>query len=139
LLVLLAADGVTRQSQIALDMLLPRALSVAKTPSLSCNTYLVKGPKRGIPVRVQEEVLQYLRKLAPEPRHALSAAIKGLAYERGDIKPLTEELEGFYRLRVGSHRVIFEYEMIAGCRTVTCIFAGARRWIYEIFQSRLME
>ena len=97
------------------------------------------GIRGKIPVRVQEEVLEYLRKLAPEPRHALSLAIKGLADERGDIKPLTEELEGFYRLRVGSHRVIFEYEMIAGSRTVTCVFAGSRRWIYEIFQSRLME
>jgi len=92
-----------------------------------------------IPVRIQEEVFEYLRKLAPDPRHTLSAAIKGLSYEKGDIKPLTEELEGFYRLRVGSHRVIFEYEMIQGSRTITCVFAGARRWIYEIFQSRLRE
>jgi hypothetical protein len=40
---------------------------------------------------------------------------------------------------VGSFRVIFEYEMIGRKRTATCVFAGARRWIYEAFQSRLME
>lgn len=90
-------------------------------------------------VRIQEEVLQYLRRLSPKPRHALRVAIKGLGKEQGDIKPLTEELEGFYRLRVGSHRVIFEYEMINGSRTVTCVFAGPRKWIYEVFQSRLSE
>ena len=90
-------------------------------------------------VRVQEEVLDYIRKLAPQSRHALRLAIKGLAKDRGDIKPLVEELEGFLRLRVGSHRVIFEYEMINGVRTATCVFAGERRWIYEVFHSRLTE
>lgn len=92
-----------------------------------------------IKVRLQEEVLEYLRQLPPKPRHALKLGIKKLAQERGDIKSLTEELEGFHRLRIGSHRVIFEYEMIQGNRTITCVFAGSRRWIYEVFQSRLGE
>jgi mRNA interferase RelE/StbE len=92
-----------------------------------------------IAVRVQEEVLDYLRKLAPEPRHAIRAAIKALAREKGDIKALVDDLEGFHRLRVGPHRVIFEYEIIEGLRTITCVFAGQRKWIYEVFQSRLLE
>ena len=90
-------------------------------------------------VRLQEEVLEYLLQLPPKPRHALKLGIKELAQERGDIKSLTEELEGFHRLRISSHRVIFEYEMIQGNRTITCVFAGSRRWIYEVFQSRLGE
>jgi mRNA-degrading endonuclease RelE of RelBE toxin-antitoxin system len=92
-----------------------------------------------IAIRVQDEVVDYLRRLAPKPRHALRVAIKALARENGDIKPLTDDLEGFYRLRVGSHRVVFEYEIINGKRTITCVFAGPRKWIYEVFQSRLME
>jgi len=92
-----------------------------------------------IAVRVRDEVLDYLRKLPPEPRHALRVAIKALADERGDIRALTDDLEGFCRLRVGSYRVIFEYEMVGGKRMATCVFAGARRWVYEAFQSRLME
>ncbi len=92
-----------------------------------------------IHVRVQQEVVDYLRKLAPKPRHALRIAIKALAQEKGDIKPLTDDLEGFQRLRVGSHRVIFEYEIIDGQRMITCVFAGPRKWIYEVFQSRLLE
>ncbi|MFM8656630.1 MAG: type II toxin-antitoxin system RelE family toxin [Chthoniobacterales bacterium] len=92
-----------------------------------------------IEVRVREEVMDFLRKLPPEPRHALRQAIKGLRHERGDIRALTDDLEGFCRLRVGSYRVIFEYEMIQGKRTATCVFAGSRRWVYEAFQSRLME
>ncbi len=92
-----------------------------------------------IAVRIQDEVLDYLLRLAPEPRHALRVAIKELTHETGDIKPLTDELEGFYRLRVGSHRVIFAYEVIDGQRMITCVFSGPRKWIYEVFQSRLME
>jgi len=92
-----------------------------------------------IPVRIQQEVLDYFRKLPPQSRHTLRLAIKGLAQERGDIKSLVDDLEGFHRLRVGSHRVIFEYEMIEGLRTITCVFAGPRKWIYEVFQSRLLE
>jgi mRNA-degrading endonuclease RelE of RelBE toxin-antitoxin system len=92
-----------------------------------------------ISVRIQEEVLDYLRKLPPQPRHRLKEAIKALAKESGDIKPLTEEIEGFLRLRVGSYRVIFEYEMIDGERTIICVFAGSRRWIYEVFQGRFTE
>ncbi len=48
-----------------------------------------------IAVRIQEEVLDYLRRLAPKPRHALRVAIKKLAQEKGDITALTDELEGF--------------------------------------------
>lgn len=92
-----------------------------------------------IQVRVQEEVVTYLRKLPPQPRHALRLAIKALAEERGDIRSLSDELEGFLRLRVGSHRVIFDYEIIRKRRVITCVFAGPRKWIYEVFQSRLME
>lgn len=92
-----------------------------------------------ITVRIQDDVVDYLRRLAPQPRHALRLAIKDLAHEKGDIKALTDQLEGFYRLRVGSHRVVFEYQIIANCRVITCVFAGPRQWIYEVFQSRLLE
>jgi mRNA interferase RelE/StbE len=92
-----------------------------------------------IAVRIQQEVLDYLKLLAPQPRHALKVAIKNLAQEKGDIRALCDELEGFDRLRVGSNRVIFEYELIEGKRTITCVFAGPRKWIYEVFQNRIAE
>ena len=92
-----------------------------------------------ISVRLTGEVLDYLKKLPPQPRHAIRVAIKELGKEQGDIKPLTEELEGLHRLRVGSHRILFEYEMVGGKKIITCVFAGSRRWIYEVFQSRLSE
>lgn len=91
------------------------------------------------PVRIQQEVLDYLNLLAPQPRHALKVAIKGLAQEKGDIRALCDELEGFHRLRVGSNRVIFEYQLIDEKRTITCVFAGPRKWIYEVFHNRISE
>jgi mRNA interferase RelE/StbE len=92
-----------------------------------------------IRIRIQEEVLDYLKSLPPQPRHALKLAIKRLSEERGDIKSLTDDLEGFHRLRVGSYRVIFEYFVIDGERAITCVYAGSRKWIYEVFQNKIME
>jgi hypothetical protein len=70
---------------------------------------------------------------------ALRLEIKDQAHEHGDIQTLTDDLDGFCGLWVGSFRVIFEYETVRGKRTATCVFAGARRWVYKAFRSRLME
>jgi mRNA-degrading endonuclease RelE of RelBE toxin-antitoxin system len=92
-----------------------------------------------IRIRIQEEVLDYLRSLPPQPRHALKIAIKKLSVEQGDVKSLTDDLEGFNRLRVGSYRVIFEYSVMDGERVITCVYAVSRKWIYEVFQNKIME
>ncbi len=92
-----------------------------------------------IRIRVQQDVLETLRRLPPKPRHAIRLAIKGLSEERGDIRPLVDELDGYFRRRVGSYRVIFQYDFIEGTRTITCVFLESRRWVYEVFQSRLQE
>jgi len=89
-----------------------------------------------IEVHVREQVREYQRKLAPEPRRALKAAILGLATERGDIRALEDDLAGFYRLRVGTGRVIFRY---AEDGSIVCIFAGPRRLVYEVFSARIQE
>lgn len=92
-----------------------------------------------IKVLVQEEVLDFLRRLPPQPKHAVKTAIKALARETGDIKALTDELDGFYRLRVAGYRVIFEYQVVRGNRQIVCIHAGPRKLVYEIFKNRLWE
>ncbi len=61
-------------------------------------------------------MLDYLQHLAPKPRHAIRLAIMALTREKGDIKSLTDQLEGLHRLRVGSNRGIFEYEIIKAKR-----------------------
>jgi len=92
-----------------------------------------------IEVKVQEEVLDFLRTLPPEPKKALREGIRNLSHEAGDILPLTDKLEGYHRLRVGRYRVIFRYQIEGQRRRIVCVCAAPRNWVYEVFQSRLME
>lgn len=92
-----------------------------------------------IEVYLQQEVLDYLRTLPPEPKRALRQGIRALSEEKGDILPLTNELEGFHRLRVGHYRVIFHYEIEGSRRRIVCVYVAQRKWVYEVFLSRLLE
>ena len=58
-------------------------------------------------VEISDQVLNFVRSLAPEPRRSLRLALRGLEDERGDIKQLEGDLAGWCRLRVTSYRVIF--------------------------------
>jgi mRNA interferase RelE/StbE len=60
-------------------------------------------------VRPSTQLIEYARRLAPEPRRALKQALAGLREERGDIRALEANLSGYYRLRVGRHRIVFNY------------------------------
>lgn len=61
-------------------------------------------------VELSDQVLNFARSLAPEPRRSLRLALRGLEDDRGDIKQLEGDLAGWCRLRVTSYRVIFRYE-----------------------------
>ncbi len=75
----------------------------------------------------------YQRHLAPEIRRAMKAAI--VALPAGDTKPLSDELAGFHRLRVGNHRVV--YRQRAG--QIECFFAAPRSIVYEYLGAHLHE
>jgi len=85
-------------------------------------------------ILVEDRVWEFTSRLAPAPRRALKQAILGLAGEQGDIKALVEELDGWYRLRVGRHRVIFRYRT---SRVIECVFVEERRLVYELFAAEL--
>ncbi len=86
-----------------------------------------------IEIRVGDPVLEFLRRLPPEPRHRLRESIRSLAFERGDTKALDGKLDGYHRLRVGSYRVIFIYSVDSGRRVIECLFAERRAFIYDLF------
>lgn len=86
-----------------------------------------------IPVELSDQVVNFIRRLAPEPRRELRAALRDLAREQGDIRALEADLSDFYRLRVGRHRVIFHYRMVRGRRTIRCEYAEARSIVYQVF------
>lgn len=84
-------------------------------------------------VKVYPTVESYVTSLATEPRRRLTLALKALAQDRGDIKQLEGKLEGYSRLRVTGHRVIFRERADRGERVIDCIFAEKRAIIYDLF------
>lgn len=82
-------------------------------------------------VEISDQVLSFIRSCAPEPRNQLRAALRKLEKEQGDIKALEGPLENFYRLRVGSFRIIFRYHQSSKTRSIQCIFAERRSIVYE--------
>ena len=75
----------------------------------------------------------YQRALPPETRRAAKAAILGLP--RGDVRALTDDLDGLVRLRVGRHRFIWRYH--GG--VIRVFYAAPRRTVYEYLAAHLRE
>ena len=51
------------------------------------------------------------------------------------MKPLEGPLQDYYRLRVGSYRIILRY---ASAKTIECVFAERRSLVYEVFAERIL-
>lgn len=86
--------------------------------------------------RLAEQVVDFIRRLAPEPRRQLRVALRELANGRGDIKPLEGPLQDYCRLRVGRHRVIVSYGTPG---SIDCVFAEHRSIVYEVFAEAMIE
>jgi mRNA interferase RelE/StbE len=84
-------------------------------------------------MKVADQIFNSVKRLHPAQRRAIKAALRSLeAGTAADILPLSDELEGFYRLRVGKFRVIFRY---LNGREISCEFMDARDTVYERFVS----
>ncbi|MBI3987958.1 MAG: hypothetical protein HY343_13625 [Lentisphaerae bacterium] len=93
-----------------------------------------------IEVVLAGQVVDFVRRQAPEPRRWLKQALRNLAHERGDLKPLEGPLSGYYRLRVHTYRVLFAYETPTGSpRLIKCLYAERRNVVYEIFEHLVRE
>lgn len=89
-------------------------------------------------VEVSDQVRDFVRCQAPEPRHKLRSAIRRLALERGDIRALEGPMKGFHRLRIGAYRIVFAYAIEEGRPLVIrCLFAETRDIVYGVFSERL--
>jgi mRNA-degrading endonuclease RelE of RelBE toxin-antitoxin system len=87
-------------------------------------------------IKVSDQVVRFVRSLAPEPRRQLRLALKALIKGQGDIKPLEGPLASYSRLRIGSYRVILFYRDTSA---IECVFAEHRSIIYEIFAEELRK
>ncbi|HEY1718950.1 MAG TPA: cytotoxic translational repressor of toxin-antitoxin stability system [Verrucomicrobiae bacterium] len=85
-------------------------------------------------VQVREQVWKFYGQLGLQDRRAVKRAILELANERGDIRALRDRLDGYYRLRVGSYRVVFRY--LPG-RVIECVYVNDRALVYDVFESEL--
>src|SRR6266404_3622561 len=87
-------------------------------------------------VVLARQVVEFVRRLPPEPKRRLRRALRDLAREKGDLEALEPPLEGYCRLRVGGYRIVFAY----GKRgTIECIFAERRSMVYELLLEHLLD
>ncbi len=87
-------------------------------------------------VLISDQVAAFVRRQPPERKKVLRAGLDALAQGKGDILPLEENLAGFWRLRVGRFRIVFDYE---DSTTIRCLFIEERRLVYEVFAAMLKE
>ncbi len=80
-------------------------------------------------ISASEQVQLWLSGLPPDTKRRVRAAFKALP--AGDVKALREDLEGFYRLRVGNYRVVYHLE--AGSHLLLD-YADLREVVYETFK-----
>jgi mRNA-degrading endonuclease RelE of RelBE toxin-antitoxin system len=85
-------------------------------------------------VRVREQVWKFHGRLGLEDRRAVKRGIVQLTHERGDIRSLRDRLEGYYRLRVGTYRIVFRY---LPDRVIECVYMNNRALVYDVFESEL--
>src|SRR5437660_11317126 len=88
-------------------------------------------------VRLGAQVADFIGKLAPAPKRALREALNGIVPGKSDTKPLEGKLAGFYRLRSGRIRVIYEERSVRGGREICCFYADYRASIYDVFAQLL--
>ena len=90
-------------------------------------------------VRVGPQVERFVKSLAPQPRQSLRRAIKILAQNQEETKPLEGKLAGWHRLRIAGYRVIYKQTSEPGARVINCVYANHRSVVYEMFAQLLAD
>ncbi len=85
-------------------------------------------------VELERQVLDFTGSLPPGPRRDFQRALPQLEKGKGDVRPLRVGLEGFFRVRVMSYRVVFfRPEPLV----IRCAFAERRSVVYEMYANLL--
>ena len=87
-------------------------------------------------VDIWPQVQTFYAELGMTYRRDTKRALMALRKEQGDIKALGDDLEGFYRLRVGPFRVIFRYRT---GRVIECVYMNRRSVVYEVFERDVID
>ena len=82
-------------------------------------------------ILASEQVRLWLISLPPDRKKRIRAELKRLAAGKAEeVKALRSELDGYLRLRVGDHRIIYHVET---GQTIRLDFADIRETVYETF------
>ncbi len=87
-------------------------------------------------LRPSRQVIEFVARLAPEPRRAVKRALEDLRDGKGDIQALESNLAGYHRLRAGKYRIIFQY---ARDGAIEAIFIEERALVYDVFEAELVR
>jgi mRNA interferase RelE/StbE len=85
-------------------------------------------------IKVSSKAEKYFNKLDADTKSRIKKELLQLAaypnpLDHNDTKPLTGELKGFYRLRVGGYRVV--YAILKESRTIAVVNIAPRGNIYK--------
>jgi mRNA-degrading endonuclease RelE of RelBE toxin-antitoxin system len=88
-------------------------------------------------VTLDDQPLDYIRRQPPEARKAIRDALHHVEAGRKTPVALEDELDGFYKLRVGSYRLILQATPARGYAGFRVVFAEKRKVVYELFSQIL--
>lgn len=92
---------------------------------------------KALRVVLPEQVADFVRRQAPSARRRLRLTLRDLSFERGDIEALDGALAGYYRLRVGSFRIVFAYATSKSGAYIQCVFIEHRSVVYLLLEEML--
>ena len=86
---------------------------------------------------LDQQSADFIRRQPPEPRRMLREALHEIAEGKTFPVPLTDDLEGFYKVRVSGYRMILRAEASETGPAFDVVFAERRKVVYEIFKQMI--
>ena len=93
------------------------------------------GGSRRFTLDIPPDVSDVIRRLPPDLKRGVRAALRALSANPHEGVPLVAELEGKWRYRVRRYRIVYEIDSRA--RALRVVAVAHRRLIYEQLAARL--
>lgn len=90
-----------------------------------------------IEVIIEEQPREFIQRQPPETRRKLREAIHAVERREMFPEPLDDELEGFYKIKLGRHRLILQSDTGNSGPLFKIVFAERRKAVYELFSQIL--
>jgi mRNA-degrading endonuclease RelE of RelBE toxin-antitoxin system len=90
-----------------------------------------------IKVTLEEQPVEFIKRQPPQSRKRLRDALHDVEQGTAFPEPLEDELEGFYKVKVESFRLILESAASKEGPRFRVIFAERRKAVYEMFSQLL--